>query len=286
MSSTTEPNDEGLYNTKGWENPFSPGTFLHETYEEVVTEERDLIIIVDDILGRRGTGKTVSCLQLARCMDQTEEGVITEKTTLQPEELRNAYTTHPHRSGLVFDEAEFGASNRDAMTLTNKALREIMSMGRVEQKYVIMNAPIKDFIDRDLQKLADVWITIVRKGLGLVHQLKWEPYSRQLLTPKKQWLNFNDIERGTPLRDTYNALTKEKRARISGEEGDAFITEAEHKKRLKKALQKAEKDKRNEVIKRIVNGPGFDDSNYKQKYLAEALDMSEPHLSRIARGVA
>lgn len=269
---------------RDWTNPFSEGTPLWELFEEVVTEERDLIFIIDDYYGRRGTGKTIASLQLGEGMDQTREGVTWQKTSLEPEEIRNAYASEELRSGLILDEGEVGASNRQSMTKTNQALREIMSMGRVEQKYVLVNTPIKGFIDKDILKLADVWITMVRKGLGLVHFLEWEPYSERLLTPAKQWLEFDDVPRGTDLRTVYNRLTKEKQKRIQGEEGQEFVPLAKHKEKLQKARDDARDEQRDEIVRGLFRHPEIQETAVSQRMVGEAIGVSQSTVSNILSG--
>lgn len=269
---------------KSWTNPFAEGTWLHDEFEDVVSQSRDIIIIVDDRLGRRGTGKTVKSLKLAAAMDQTDEGMTTAKTSLSPEEIRNAYASQEKRSGLVLDEAEFGASNRQAMSKTNQALREIMSMGRVEQKYVVINSPIRGFIDTDIQKLCDVWISVHRKGLAMVHHLEWEPYSEQLLTRRKQWLQFSDIERGTQLRRVYNDLTQQKRKEISGEETQTFVPADEHEEIVEQVATEARKHARNEVIESIYQHPEASERGVYQSFLGECVGLEQATISDIVNG--
>lgn len=261
---------------KSWTNPFEPGTFLHEIYGNAISEQRDIAIVVDDYFARRGTGKSVATLKLGDAMDQTDETITKDKATMHPEALREAYTSQPLRSGLVLDEAEVGASNRQAMTKVNQAMREIMSMGRVEQKYVVINAPIKSFIDKDILKLCDVWISMVRKGLGLVHHLKWEPYSEKLLTPRKQWIEFDDIERGTELRATYNYLTDEKRKAMNGESSNSFIPESEHQDKLKKVKRDVKQRTRDELMHDLYNHPEIDVSQTK---IGEAAGVTQQTVS-------
>lgn len=263
---------------KSYENPFAEGTFMHDIFGKVLKENRDIIILVTDHRGRRGTGKTVSSLSLASNLDQTDEGLTWDKCTLDAEEIRNAYASQPPRSALVLDEIEQAAGNRDAMTKTNKALREIMSMGRVEQKYVIANVPIKNFVDKDILKLCSVWISMTRKGRGLVHNLKWEPYSEQVYPEQKQWLEFNDIERGTQLREVYNKLTREKRKRISGEKGEGFVPQAEHEQELQQARKQARKEMRDEIVAGVYDHPSIEVS---QTDLGEAAGVSQKTVSNI-----
>lgn len=263
------------------ENPFTEGTPLYEQFEEILREKRDIIIIVDDYYGRRGTGKTVASMKIADGMDQTAEGLTWDKVSLEPEQVRNAYASQKRKSGLVLDEGEVGASNRQAMTKTNQALREIMSMGRVEQKYLVVNTPVKGFIDGDILKLADVWISMVRKGLGLVHFLEWEPYSERLLTPTKQWLEFDDIERGTDLRRVYDKLTKEKQKRIDGEDGQEFVPLQEHKEKISDAKDQARQDTRDDLVRGLFRHPEIQETDVSQRMVGEAIGVSQTTISNI-----
>lgn len=234
-----------------WTNPFPEDHPLHDLFHNRVKNNQDLVIIIDDYHARRGTGKTIASLQLANGMDQ-HGGLTWENVSMSAEEIRNAYYQLPERSGVVFDEGEIGAGNRDAMTKSNKALRDIVSMARVEEKYVVVNAPSVGFIDKDIRQMADVWITMLAKGIGLIHYYERQPYARQgsgkLLTPKKGLIYFKDVQKGTQLRNVYNRLTREKKKHIRGEEGEGFVTMGEHRQQLEKAREEARREQRNEDI--------------------------------------
>lgn len=295
MSSDDETHPE--IPDKGWTNPFPEGHPLHDLYERRISNGQDLVILIDDYHARRGTGKTVASLQLAEGMNQN--GNLTwEHVSMTPEQIRNSYTTLPPRSSIVLDEGEVGAGNRDTQTKSNKALNEIMSMGRVEQKYVVVNTPSIGFIDKHIRELADVWIAMVAKGLGLVHYFKRQPYGNQgtgqLLTEKQGMIEFQDIEKGTQLRNVYNQLTKEKRKHISGEKGDGFVPQSEHREELQKAREEARMETRNEIINDVYEGlSGFDDDDYtrmkradgvSQKMIGEAVGLTQQQIGNIVRG--
>lgn len=269
---------------KSWTNPFPEGHPLHDLFARRVKNEQDLVILIDDYHARRGTGKTVASLQLAHGMDQNG-GLTWDNVSMSAEEIRNAYYKLPERSGIVFDEGEVGASNRDAMTKSNRALREIVSMGRVEQKYVVVNTPSIGFIDKDIRLLADVWILMLAKGIGLIHYFERQPYARQgsgkLLTPKKGIIHFKDIQAGTPLRNVYNQITREKRRRIRGDDGEAFITMSEHKQELEKARGRARRDQRNEDILAFYSHPEHEDVS--QRTIGESLGLTQQHVGTILK---
>lgn len=271
---------------QSWENPFPEGHPLQDLYGRRVRNNQDLVIILDDYHARRGTGKTVASLQLAEGMDQNG-GITFENVSLSPEKIRNVYSELPERSGIVLDEGEVGASNRQAMTKTNQALREVMSMGRVEEKYVIINTPSVGFIDKDVRMLADIWITMVTKGVGLVHYLKRQPYARGsgLLTEKKGLISFNDIQTGTRLRDVYNQLTREKKKRIRGDEGGSFIAEKEHQEKLEKVKQEVRKEARDKVITQFYEHPEHQEStDISQRTIGESVGLTQQQIGNIVRG--
>lgn len=260
-------------------NPYVSGTFLHDLFERRVRANQDLVIVIDDYHARRGTGKTISALQLAAGMDQTPEGITKTKVTLQPEEIRKAYSGEPKQSALILDEAEVGASKWTAMSNVNKALREIMSMGRVEEKYVIMNAPSFSQIDKEVQMLADIWICMRRRGQGIVHAIELNPYTGQILKPKKQLIEFKDVSPKHELRDIYDYLTREKRKRISGEEGDGFIPKKEHRKLLERAKKEQDRQTRDKLIERFYNHPRVREADIPQSVVADAAGVSQGTVS-------
>jgi len=282
---------------KGWTNPFAKGHPLHQLYERRISNSQDLVILIDDYHARRGTGKTVASLQLAQGMDQNPP-LTWENVSMSPQEIRNSYTTLPQRSAIVLDEGEVGAGNRDTQTKSNKALNEIMSMGRVEQKYVIVNTPSIGFIDKHIRQLADVWISMVAKGLGLVHYFKRQPYGNQgsgtLLTEKQGMIQFEDIEKGTQLRDVYNQLTQEKRKHISGDKGQGFVPQGEHNEALEKARKEARQEERNEIITELYQGlSDLEDNDYtrmkraggiSQAMIGDAIGLSQQQIGNIVRG--
>lgn len=130
------------------------------------------------------------------------------------------------------DEAEIGASNRKAMTNVNQALREIVATGRVEKKYVILNAPSINFIDLHLRSMATVWMCTLRKGLAQVHFIENNPYENKQLTPKKCLFEWNDISPDSRLKDICNYLTKVKKKHIRGEKTRRFVTESDLNKEI------------------------------------------------------
>ena len=292
MATDTDDGTHPEIPDKGWENRFPEQHPFHDLYENRIRNGQDLVILIDDYHSRRGTGKSVASLQLGEAMDQNG-GLTWENVTLKPQRLRNAYASLPTQSALVFDEGELGASNREAMTNTNKALREIMSIGRVEEKYVIINTPDIHFLDKDIRKLADVWMTMLTKGVALIHYLKRNPYASggKTLTEENGLIQFNDIQKGTRLREVYNRVTREKKKHIDGDEGNGFIPESEHQEEMRKAREEARKEARNEIITDLYRRlSGLDDDDISrikrakgvsQSMIGEAVGLTQQQIGNI-----
>lgn len=274
MSTDTHPDIP----EKTWTNPFATGTPLHDLYARRVRHESDLVIVVSDYHNRRGTGKTVLSLKLADGMDRTDDGLTQAKVSLSPQEVREAYATQPLGSGLVLDEAEAAIGNRSSQTNVNKAMREIMSMGRVEQKYLVLNAPASSHIDKSVQELADVWIVVQRRGEAIVHFLEYNPYGNKPLSKKKQHFKWTDIGTDSHLHDVYQYLTREKRKKIKGNDDSGYIERSEHQEQLKKAVKQAKKKTRDEILRTIYNESDIEAS---QKQLGGVVGLTQQTIGTI-----
>jgi hypothetical protein len=252
------------------------GKPLTNLYQKRVQEDSDLFCIVDDHHNRRGTGKTVLSLGLASAMDRTEEGLTKEKVALDPEELIEAYTEQPRGSALVLDEAEASTSKFRAGSKTNKAIRELVSMGRIEEKYVIMNLPSTGEMDRDLKTLASAWLMVEERGQAIVHFLGYNPYKEHPLTPKKQILNWTDIT-DPDLREVYDYLTEEKEKHLRGESSEStFVDQAEHQEKIKQIKEQTRTQTRNEILTEL-----YHDLDVTQRKLANSVGLSRSRLADI-----
>jgi hypothetical protein len=251
---------------------------FQKLYRKRVANNQDLAIIVSDHQNRRGTGKTVFSLKLAEALDRTEEGLTTEKVAIGPNQLTEAYIELPKGSALVLDEAEAGLSKYEAASGVNKAMRELVSMGRIREKYLILNLPASSELDRDLKALCDFWFMVQQKGRALGHHLRWNAYSEEPRTPKTEPVEWSDIPEGTELRDVYNYLTKEKLAHLRGEkEGSSQrIPASEVQQQLQQERESAQTQTRNELLAEV-----YEQTDLTQQDLAEVVDLSRSRVADI-----
>jgi len=243
-------------------------SWLEAFYEKRVRQDRDLTILVTDDSNERGTGKTTLALKLADYMDRTDEGITTEKVTLQADRLKEAYTEHPKGSSLILDETEAQLSKYRAASGVNKSIRDLVSQGRVLEKYTMFTAPASGAIDNDLKSLFDVWILVQRRGKGIVHYCDYNPYRGHPLFKKKEPITWTDIE-DDRLKEVYDAIAREKEDRLQGREGDDEETD--------EVPKEVRQEARDEVIKRLN-----DADNLTQREIADATGLSRSRVADIA----
>lgn len=243
------------------------GSWLAALYQKRLSQNRDLTILITDDSNERGTGKTTLALKLADYMDTTEEGITSGKVTLSADRLEDAYTEYPKGSSLILDESEAQLSKYRASSGINKAIRDLISMGRILQKYTIFTAPASGAIDNDLKSLFDVWILVQRRGKGIVHYCDYNPYKQHPLFKKKESIKWTDIE-DSQLGEVYTKLAEEKDNRLNG------IEEEEEEEEIPEEVRK---EARNELI-RELNGK----DNLTQKDIAEAVGLSRSRIGDIA----
>lgn len=249
---------------------------LKDLYDRRVSNHQDLTILVTDWHNRRGTGKTVLSLKLADAMDRTDDGLSREKCTLSAERLTDAYTAQPKGSALVLDEAETGLSKYTANSATNRAMRQLVSMARIEEKYTILNAPASAEIDRDLKALVDVWIIVQRKGQCKCYAMKYNPHREHPIHDPLQTLEWSDLQRDDSLHNVYKFLTREKEKRLEGDDGKGFVEQSEAKEMVERAREEAEQRTRDELLANL-----YRDTDLTQQKLANAVGLTRSRVADI-----
>lgn len=257
-----------------------PNRKFTKLYQKRVANSQDLTVIVSDHQNRRGTGKTVFSLKLASLLDRTEEGITKEKVSINPEELAEAYTEQPKGSALVLDEAEAGLSKYRAGSAVNMAMRELVSMGRIQEKYVIFNLPSSSALDTDLKALCSFWFSVKQKGRALGHFLHWNQYRGEPRTPQTGHWNWTDIPEGTHLREVYDYLTDKKMKHLRGESDASSqkVSQSELQDRIEQAKSETETKVRNELLTQI-----YRNSDFTQQELADSIELTRSGLADIVR---
>jgi predicted XRE-type DNA-binding protein len=254
---------------------------LGKLYRKRVAQNRDLTVIVSDWNLERGSGKTTLALRLAQAADRTGEGITPEKATISAEALSEAYTSQPEGSALLLDEAEAGISNRRAMSGVNEAMRRMVGMGRVEQKYVFMTTPGVHQIDADIRAMADCWVLVREVGRAQMYRVRFNPFEGNALTDNWGILRWPDA-RPAETEQTYQKLTEDKRAALrgEGEDGEGYVEAGEAAKSAEKAAETAERQKRDELIRQIYS----QNDDMTQQKMADSVGLSRSRVADILRG--
>jgi hypothetical protein len=251
---------------------------LGKLYRKRVAQGRDLTVLVADWNLERGSGKTTLALRLAAACDRTDNGMTPDKATLSAQELTDAYTSKPEGSALLFDEAEAGASNRRAMSSINEAMRRIIGMGRVEQKYLFLTAPGVHQVDKDIRAMCDVWIFVQSVGQSQMFRVRYNPFGNHELTDDWGTLRWS-AELPGQLKETYDELTAEKRRRLrgDGDDGEGYVEATDAAEAAERAAQDARQDKRNELLRTIYES----NDNMTQQELAQSVGLSRSRIADI-----
>lgn len=247
-------------------------------YRKRAANNQDLAVIISDHQNRRGTGKTVFSLKLAELMDRTDEGLTTEKVAIDPDELTDQYIELPKGSALVLDEAEAGLSKFEAGSAVNRAMRELVSMGRIQEKYLVLNLPASSELDRDLKALCDFWFMVQSRGRALGHHLRWNAYREQPRTPKTETWEWTDIPQESELRDVYDYLTEQKLAHLRGESEQS--SQSVPAREVQEMIEQAEKETRTETRNELLRDL-YGDLDVTQSDLAEAVELSRSRIGDI-----
>lgn len=251
---------------------------LGKLYRKRVAQNRDLTVLIADWNLERGSGKTTLALRLAAAMDRTDDGVTPEKATLSAQDLSEQYTAQPEGSALVLDEGQAGVSNRRAMSGVNEAMRRIVGMGRVEQKYLIMTSPGVHQIDKDIRNMCDLWVFVTEVGRGEMFRVRYNPFAGHELTDDWGTLEWQKELPG-PLSKTYNELTAEKRRRLrgNGDGSGGYVKADEVKKSVESARETAKRQARDDILRQIYQS----NSDMTQQKLADSVGLSRSRVADI-----
>jgi len=249
------------------------GESFGKLFEQRLANDQDLIVLIDDEHNRRGTGKTTLSVGLASVLDQTEEGLTTDKVTLTAEELSNSYLREKKGSALILDEAEQAASKYRASSHTNMAIRKLASMGREPlQKFVVINLPNSMELDRDLKALCSVWIMVTQKGHAVVHFLGMNKYKNQVLTPKKHSLKWSAISNDNAhLQDIMDYLGDRKQEILEGDES-GYVDHEE--------IEQIEQDVKTQTRNNLIQSM-YSETDLTQREIANAVDLSRSRVADI-----
>jgi hypothetical protein len=255
------------------EQPFR-GPFFQQIAKRK-RQGRDAKILLTADNAATGVGKTSCAVYLAKVLDTTATGFdAAEQATLNVPQFLDLYDELPPGSAAILDEAE-QLDSRRAMSNENVDASERWQTRRVQQIITILTMPSVYTIDPRMEHLADYWVNVEVRGRARIyekkiHRIKQSIYYQTLQT--FQWPSMDgdrDYQRLAQMKDEF----------IGDEDDDAnYVRESEVQERVKKAVKKAEREKRDEFITNAAE-QGL---NYPE--IAPIVGLSANRVGQIVRG--
>lgn len=260
---------------------------LGKQVQNRIDNNLDCKIVITSYSSTPGLGKTTLAIRMAREWDW-HGWSAEEKGFMDYHEFHNAYMSEPPGSVLLFDEVENEADARRANAAENVGLSQLLATQRVRNIISIYTLPAVSMLDKRIMELADYWINVgimYKKGIAYPHKLQVNDYSwvqnSVSVTPSRidgdAVIEWNDLPDDDPdksyldsLKDEQNTFERE------------YVPSSEVSKRVKKAEEAAQREKRDEFIQELYTSEMVDLSTHKLAEL-EAVDLSQQRVSQIAK---
>lgn len=208
---------------------------------------RDAKVLVTAADGQTGVGKTNLCDFLAYVSDTTSAGFGPHKTTIEPMRFLELYGELEPGSAAIMEEGEqFDA--RRGMTNENVEATQKWQKARVREIIAYVNLPDPTMIDGRFERLCDFWINVERRGLARIYQKKIHPTKRVIYYKTLQTIEWPNMDKSA----TFKHMDSLKGSMLDGElDHDDLIRQSEADEQTRKAVEQAERDKRDEVLTSI-----------------------------------
>jgi hypothetical protein len=207
-------------------------------------QERDAKIIITAKDAQTGVGKTSLSDFLGWALDTSVTGFSADKTTIDPPQYLRLYQELPPGSVAVLEEGG-QLDSRRAMSNENVDTSHAWQMNRVREIVSIINLPSPDDIDSRLERLADYWINVERRGFARIYSKHIHPIKRSTYYKTVQTLEWPNMDKSA----TFKAMDKQKRTKIGDDErDDNWVRESEVQDRVDKAVKNARQDVRDALL--------------------------------------
>lgn len=250
------------------------GPFFEKVAERKA-QNRDAKIIITARDGQTGVGKTSLAVCLAKALDTSGTPFdAEEQATLSVPTFMAAYDELPLGSSLILDEAE-QLDSRRSMRNENIDAAFRWQTRRVNQIVAILTLPSADMLDKRMEQLADYWIDVKERGECVIYEKKIHPIKKSIYYKTLQRFKWPNMD----WDPAYKELARMKEEFNNDKESDDnWVRKSEVDDRVKKAVKKAEREARDNIIQNLSELP----FNYKD--LAPAFDLSPQRFGQIARG--
>jgi len=278
---------------RGRVHQIDPSMPLHRLAVKRVRGGRDLKIIVTAENSETGVGKTTAAAWLALSWNKMFTGrdwfcdpeePTDGLATLDPDEyweiIAKVGSEFAAGTTVLVDDAE-ELDARRSMQETNVEFSHNWMLMRLKQAITIVTLPSPSAIDSRLEELADIWINIEARGIGLIHDLRVENYgSRNVLTKQEHRMHFPDVSEHPELNNLRkmkeNKMSAWENPSESNDEGESESVELPIKRQIEFA--KIIRDDTGASWKRLgdADHPLTEDLSYSGEYIRQKKKELEP----------
>jgi hypothetical protein len=231
--------DDGI--PSGIQGPF----FQQIGKRKIQGRDAKVLVTADD--GATGVGKSNLCDFLGYALDTSAGGFAPHKVTIEPARFIELYGELEIGSSLVMEEAEQFDSRR-GMRNENVDASQKWQQARVRQIIALLNLPDPSMIDRRFEKLADYWINVEIRGRCRIYEKKIHRTKKKVYYKTLQVLEWPNMDGS----ETFRTMDDLKGDLLDGEtEKDGLIRESEAEERVGRAVRKAKKETRDELLTSI-----------------------------------
>jgi hypothetical protein len=197
---------EGIVTGSVGGHMLDPRVPLHKFVVNRIRNDRDVFIVITAKDSDRGVGKTTLALYL--CMGYTRwlaghdwwcdpEQPDRGMATVDPGEFFKIVDRmgddYDPGTAIFLDEAE-ELTGRRAMAKENVEFIQRMQMMRKKQAITILALPDPGALDPGIERLADVWLNVTKRGTAVVHKNGVKSYgSRDITTKRAHKFDFPDV---------------------------------------------------------------------------------------------
>jgi hypothetical protein len=203
--------------------------------------------------GQTGVGKSNVTDFLAWVCDTSVTGFTPEKTTIDPPQFLRLYDELAPGSSAVLEEGG-QLDARRAMSNENVDTTHKWQMARVREITAFINLPSPDDIDSRLERLADYWVNVQRRGLARIYKKKIHPIKRTLYYETLQDVEWPNMDKSR----TFKQMGRQKAAMLADDDrGDNWVRESDVQDRIETAVESAERDLRDRWITAVYRRTGL-----------------------------
>jgi len=273
MSSTTE-NNQRAHQSVAWGR-------LGRIIRRKLNSDNDLKVIVQGANSQTGVGKTTFAIELCRWADETADGWnAKEKAFVDAQGYLDSFHEVAAGSALLLDEIGAEADSRRSTSTENVQLSQGWQLLRSRNIVSVATLPSTSMLDKRMLELADVWVLVKRRGFAQPYEINVNDFNGKVSRkpfPAKEHLEFPDL----PDWDADKKYLDEIKEDMVQGKGINKITQAEHKRKLKNAVEEAEREKRDKLIRDMY---ALFDVSYRDISDLDSIDLTRGRVGHIVKG--